>query len=51
MELMVMLLGLLVVGAILACQKGYKLAQAIGFLALSVCIIICLMLMFVTHHA
>ncbi len=48
---MVMLVGLLVAGAILACQRERKLAQAIGFLALAVCIIVCLMLMFGTYHA
>lgn len=46
-----MLLGLLVAGAILACQRERKLAQAIGFLALAVCLVVCLMLMFGTYHA
>lgn len=46
---MIMLVGLLVVGFILAVQRGRVLAQGIGFLALAICVVVSLLWMLGIH--
>lgn len=46
---MIWLVGLLIVGFILAVQRGRVLAQGIGFVALAVCIVVSLLWMLGLH--
>lgn len=46
---MIWLIGLLVVGFLLAVQRGRVMAQGIGFLALAICIVVSLLWMLGIH--